>query len=239
LGGSPKPRRLHIKLSCNQSDTVNLKLLLSSQSNITEKLLKRLGILNNKMFYKIHVKDHIRVPPNLFGMPIKDAVIERIKKKYSGFISTEMGIIIDVSEVREIREGTIIPGDGASYYDTEFELLTFKPELQEVVLGKIRDIADFGAFINLGPIDGMIHVSQTMDDFVSFSKDKVLLGKDSKRALKVGDKCRAKIVAVSYKDTTNPKLGLTMRQPGLGKLEWLTEEKKAEKKESKSEKKKK
>ena len=45
-------------------------------------------------------------------------------------------------------------------------------------LGKIRDIAEFGAFINLGPIEGMIHVSQTMDDFVSFSKDKTLAGKE-------------------------------------------------------------
>jgi DNA-directed RNA polymerase subunit E'/Rpb7 len=89
------------------------------------------------------------------------------------------------SKVNEIGEGVIIPGDGAPYYDTTFELLTFKPELQEVVLGKIRDIADFGAFISLGPIEGMIHVSQTMDDFVSFSKDKVLIGKESKRSLNI------------------------------------------------------
>ncbi len=196
------------------------------------------------MFYKIDVRDHIRVPPKLFGMPVKDAVTDRIKSKYSEFVSKELGVVIDVSDIKSVGEGTIIPGDGASYYDAVFELLTFKPELQEVVLGKIRDIADFGAFINLGPIDGMIHVSQTMDDFVSFSKDKVLMGKDTNRSLKVGDKCRAKIVAVSYKDPTNPKLGLTMRQAGLGKLEWLAEpekkpaEKKAEKKEGKGEKKK-
>jgi DNA-directed RNA polymerase subunit E' len=133
-------------------------------------------------------------------------------------------MVIDVSQVDDIREGIIIPGDGASYYETEFELLTFKPELQEVVPGKIKDIADFGAFFTLGPTEGMIHVSQTMDDFVSFAKDKVLTGKQTKRALKVGDKCKARIIAVSYKDPTNPKLGLTMRQPGLGKLEWIKED---------------
>ncbi|MBI4449372.1 DNA-directed RNA polymerase, partial [Candidatus Woesearchaeota archaeon] len=64
---------------------------------------------------------------------------------------------------------------------------------------------------------------QTMDDFVSFSKEKVLVGKESSRVLKVGDRCRAKMIAVSYKDPSNPKLGLTMRQPRLGKLEWLDE----------------
>ena len=90
--------------------------------------------------------------------------------------------------------------------------------------GRIKDIADFGAFISLGPIEGMIHVSQTMNDYVSFGKDKVLQGKETKRSLKVGDLCRARIIAYSFKDITNPKLGLTMRQPRLGKLEWLEEE---------------
>jgi len=188
------------------------------------------------MFYRTTFQDHIRVAPKLFGLPAKEAVTKQIKKKYDGFISKDLGIVVDVSNVNEIREGIIIPGDGAAYYDTTFELITFKPEMQEVVLGKIRDIADFGAFIHMGPIEGMIHVSQAMDDFVSFSKEKVLSGKDSKRTLKVGDRCRARIIAVSFKDVGNPKLGLTMRQEFLGKLEWLEEEKTSPKKGKKEEK---
>lgn len=188
------------------------------------------------MFYRTTFQDHIRVAPKLFGLPAKEAVTKQIKKKYDGFISKDLGIVVDVSHIDEIREGIIIPGDGAAYYDTTFELITFKPEMQEVVLGKIRDIADFGAFIHMGPIEGMIHVSQAMDDFVSFSKEKVLSGKDSKRTLKVGDRCRARIIAVSFKDVGNPKLGLTMRQEFLGKLEWLEEEKTSPKKSKKEEK---
>lgn len=185
------------------------------------------------MFYKVHVKDHVRVPPSLFGLPVKASVVQGIKKKYDGFISRDIGIVIEVADVKDVREGVIIPGDGSAYYDADFELLTFKPEMQEVVMGKINDIADFGAFINLGPMDGMIHISQTMDDYVSFSKDKVLLGKESKKSLKVGDKCRARIIAVSFKELNNPKLGLTMRQQGLGKLEWLEEAQEKGKKEAK------
>lgn len=189
------------------------------------------------MFYSTEIKDHIRVPPDLFNLEVKDAVVKRLKKKYEGFISKDLGVVIDVKDVKTIGEGIIIPGDGASYYDTTFELLTFKPEMQEVVLGKIKDIADFGAFINLGPIEGMIHVSQTMDDFVSFSKDKTLSGKETKKTLKVGDKCRARIIAVSFKDVTNPKLGLTMRQPFLGRLDWIEDEAKQQPEENKEEKK--
>jgi DNA-directed RNA polymerase subunit E' len=191
------------------------------------------------MYYKIELKDHIRVPPNMFDLDIEEAVIKRIKKKYDGFISNDLGIIIDVSNLNEIGEGVIIPGDGSLYYEAKFEILSFKPELQEVIVGRIKDIVDFGAFITLGPIDGMIHVSQTMDDFVSFSKEKTLAGKESKRSLKINDVCRARIIAVSFKDPLNPKLGLTMRQQGLGRLDWIEEdEQKAGKKEVKKESKK-
>ncbi len=175
------------------------------------------------MYYTVQLKDFIRVPPNLFDLPTKEAVLKQVKKKYDGFISLDLGVVIDVQDVDDIGEGVIIPGDGASYFDTTFQLITFKPDLQEVIVGKIKDLADFGAFITLGPIEGMIHISQTMDDFVSFSESKVLQGKESNRVLKVNDLCRARIIAVSYKDVTNPKIGLTMRQQSLGKVEWLHE----------------
>ena len=173
------------------------------------------------MYYKVKVKDFIRLPPEQFGKEIDDALVGEVKKKYDGYISKELGLVIDVEQVHDIEEGIIIPGDGACYYETTFDLVCFIPELQEVVYGSIKDIADFGAFINLGPMDGMIHISQAMNDFVSFNKDKTLAGKESKRTLHVADVCRARIIAVSYKDIANPKLGLTMRQEGLGKDDWV------------------
>lgn len=179
------------------------------------------------MFYKVVVNDFVRVAPAFLGLNIQDAIVKQVKKKYDGFMSKELGIVIDVSGVKEVKEGVIIPGDGAPHYETKFELLIYRPEMQEMVMGRIKDIADFGAFLTIGPIEGMIHISQTMDDFVSFGKDKVLVGKESKRSIKVGDVCKAKIIAVSFKDVTNPKLGLTMRQHGLGKLEWADDEPKA------------
>lgn len=184
------------------------------------------------MFYKVELKDHIRVPPKYFESDVKEAVRKCIHLKYDGYIDEQIGLVIDVAEVGDIGDGVIIPGDGSSYYESTFSLFAFKPEMHEVVQGKVKEIADFGAFLTMGPIEGMIHVSQTMDDFVSFSKEKVLTGKDSKRVLKLDDVCRARVIAVSFKDLSNPKIGLTMRQPGLGKLEWI-EEDQAGKKEGK------
>ena len=182
------------------------------------------------MYYSIKVKDHIRLPPSEFDKDLKEGIIGQIKGKFSSYVSKDLGFVIDVLDINEIEDGIIIPGDGAPYYKTTFELLAYIPEMQEVVLGKIRDITDFGAFLSLGPIDGMIHISQTMNDFVSFSKDKVLQGKETNRNLKVGDVCYGRIVAVSFKDPANPKIGVTMRQQGLGKPEWVIQDFKLDKK---------
>lgn len=187
------------------------------------------------MFYKVKVKDFIRVPPSMFNMTKKEAVLANVKSSYENFISKELGFVVNVIDVGDVKEGVIVPGDGAGYYDTEFELLTYKPELNELVYGKVRDITDFGAFIDIGGVEGMVHISQSMDDFVSFSKEKVLQGKKSNRSLKVGDKCRARIIAVSYKDMNNPKIGLTMRQEGLGKIDWIDEKPEEKKTEAKKE----
>ena len=181
------------------------------------------------MFYHITVKDHIRVPPDMFNVSKKEAVLANVKSTYDGYISKELGFVVNVISVGSIKEGVIIAGDGAGYYETDFELLTYKPELNELVYGKVRDITDFGAFLDIGGIEGMVHISQSMDDFVSFSKDKVLQGKKTNQSLKVGDRCKARIIAVSYKDLNNPKIGLTMRQEGLGKLDWLEQPEDAEK----------
>jgi DNA-directed RNA polymerase subunit E' len=176
------------------------------------------------MFYEVIVTDHVRVEPNKFGMDTDEAVRMQLEESYSGFQDKDIGTVVAVLEVKEVKEGIIIPGDGAAYYESTFKLIVFRPELQELVYGTIEEITNFGAFMSMGPIRGMIHISQTMDDFVSFSDSGVLTGKDGKKNLVQGDKCIARIVAISYKGE-EPKIGLTMRQPGLGKLDWVKAEK--------------
>ena len=176
------------------------------------------------MFKIIEIADHVRVEPELFGMPIKEAVKKQLEKSYENYIDEELGAVVAVLDVLSVGEGILIPGDPAAYYSSVFKLLVFKPELQELVFGRVTQITNFGAFVNIGAFEAMIHISQTMDDYVSFSKSDALIGKNSKRSLRRGDLCMARIVALSYK-TIPPKIGLTMRQPGLGKLEWIKEDK--------------
>ena len=182
------------------------------------------------MYYKSEVQGVVRIPPTLFSEPLESAVEKQLRADYEGQIFEELGKVILILDVKEIGEGVIIPGDGAAYHRTRFIMLHYVPEINEIVEGSVKDIAKFGAFVDFGPFEGMIHVSQTMDDFVSFSKSGTLTGKKSNRSLKTSDYVRARIVAISWKDPKNPKIGLTMRQPALGKIEWIEAETKDERK---------
>lgn len=176
------------------------------------------------MFYIVEVQDYVRVEPRLFGLSTADAVAKQLQEIYENYHDKEIGEVIGIISILEVGDGIIIPGDGSAYYNSRFKLLVFKPELQELAYCIVEEVTNFGAFMNLGVMKGMIHISQTMEDYVSFSSSNSLLGKDSKRIIKRKDLCLARIVALSYKGD-QPKIGLTMRQPGLGKLEWLKEEK--------------
>lgn len=177
------------------------------------------------MFYLMEVEDHVRVEPKHFGLPTQEAVEKQLNESFVDRINKELGFVVSVVSVEKVEAGVIIPGDGAAFYKSQFKILVWKPELHELVYGTISDITNFGAFIQIGPAQGMIHISQTMEDYVSLSKTGTLSGKASKRSLAKGDECLARIVAISFK-AGEPKIGLTMRQPGLGKIDWVKEEKK-------------
>ena len=169
------------------------------------------------------MEDTIRIPPETFGNPLESVGHQQVKAKYEGVVDEELGYVIAVTEVKVNSTGKIIPGDGATYHKVNFSLLTFYPKIQEVVEGEVVEIADFGAFVRIGPIDALLHVSQLMDDFISYDeKQGVLLGKESKRKLMSGDQVRVRITAVSLgRAGSSGKIGVTARQPFLGKLEWI------------------
>jgi DNA-directed RNA polymerase subunit E' len=169
------------------------------------------------------MQDTIRIPPETFGNPLEKVGRDQVKTKYEGIVDEELGYVIAVASVEVSPIGKIIPGDGATYHKVTFSLLTFYPVIQEIVEGDVVEIADFGAFVRIGPVDALLHVSQLMDDYMSYDeKQGVLLGKETKRRLTSGDHMRVRITAVSLgRAGSSGKIGVTARQPFLGKLEWL------------------
>ncbi|HLN45818.1 MAG TPA: DNA-directed RNA polymerase [Candidatus Sulfotelmatobacter sp.] len=178
------------------------------------------------MFKLVTLQDTIRIPPETFGNPLGQVGRDQVKAKYEGMVDEDLGYVIAVTRVNVSPIGKIIPGDGATYHKVTFSLLTFFPVIQEIVEGDVVEIADFGAFLRIGPVDALLHVSQLMDDYISYDeKQGVLQGKETKRKLASGDQVRVRITAVSLgRAGTSGKIGVTARQPFLGKLDWIKED---------------
>lgn len=175
------------------------------------------------MFKIYTLADTVRVDPMYFDLEVDESILKVLRNKYERRMDSDLGIILCVWNPQKISEGKVIPGDGASYHTAQFDVLTYLPEPNEIVQGEINEIVEFGAFAKIGPLDGLVHLSQITNDFLSFDKKiPAFVGKESKKMLKKGDLVYAKISTVSMKGSiADTKIGLTMRPEGLGKDEWL------------------
>ncbi len=133
--------------------------------------------------------------------------------------------IISILEIKKLGDGIMVHGDGGVYQKITYKALAFVPRINEVVEGSVVSIvAKIGAFIRFGTFEGLLHIGQIMDDRIEINEaNRTLLGKDTKKDLKVGDRVRIRIVMMSISSASSKdrRIGFTMKQPGLGKLEWL------------------
>jgi DNA-directed RNA polymerase subunit E' len=178
------------------------------------------------MYYLDHRRDVVRIPPARLGPELDTVLVELAQQQFEGKLVDGQSLAVTIRDVKPIGEGHIIHGDGGVYQEVEYQALLFRPEIQEVVEGSVVEIRKFGAFVRFGPLDGLLHVSQIMDDRVNIDEhNQRLVGVESKRDLKVGYKVRARVVSLSLSEISprDSRIGLTMRQPALGRFEWIVD----------------
>ena len=179
------------------------------------------------MYMITEAEGKIRIPPSKLGEDINSIVGGVAREQFEGKMEQDRSLTILVDNVRAEGDGRIVHGDGAVHQTVKYDRLAYIPKDGEVVEGIVIEIREFGAFVRFGPLDGLLHVSQVMDDRVDIDQvNQRLVGKESGRFLAVGDRVKARIVSLTFDDKTpqDSKIGLTMRQPGLGKLQWLEED---------------
>lgn len=178
------------------------------------------------MYKRARLRDTVEVPPKDLADVSPELVKRLLQDELEGRIDEEVGSVVSVVEVHEIGDGAVLPNRPGVYYEVEFDALTYDPRMQEVVDGEVVEVVNFGAFVGIGPVDGLLHVSQISDEYLAFDEENQrLASRESNRALGVGDAVRARIVTKSI-DERNPrdsKIGLTAKQIGLGRHAWLSE----------------
>jgi DNA-directed RNA polymerase subunit E' len=179
------------------------------------------------MYRLVQMSDTVRIPPERMTDELEVTISRLVQASFEGRLNKSYGITVLTTNVQPAGHGQVIHGDGAIYQKVAFDALVFKPDNQEVVDGIVAEVVEFGAFVHIGPLDALVHMSQVMNDFMTADvHNERLVGKETGRTLEVGENVRARIVTASLNELSprESKIGLTMRQPGLGKFEWIEED---------------
>ncbi len=183
------------------------------------------------------VEDYVRIPPSRFGEPLEKVAYEQLREQYEGKIERDIGVFVKILSLEVSKKGIITFGDGATYHKVRLKVLVFTPLNNEVVEGDVVETTEYGAFVRIGPVRGLLHKTQMMNDnIIHYDKmSGTFIGEKTKRRLSKGDTVRVRIVSVSYALTAHGltiRIGLTARQPFLGKPEWIEEDIQALKKKA-------
>ncbi len=191
------------------------------------------------MFYILDIQEKVGVEAqNLKGDTV-DSIKERLEESH---LKEENGVFLGVTEIKKLGEtGVILPEKPYIYFDVEYSALFFQPVANEMIDGYVTEVAEFGPFIRIGPVDALVHISQiTQEKLIYNPEQDILASKDSTIVVKDGELVRAMVANSSISDERT-RINLTMKQDGLGLTKLLKKkpaEKKTEKKtEAKKEKK--
>ncbi len=182
--------------------------------------------------YKLYtIKDTVSVSPTFFGSDIEETATTILRNKYERTIDKDLGVIVAVMNIRDVSNGHIQPGDPATHHDVTFDTLAFSLEVDEVLSGEVSEIMEFGCFVRIGPLEGLVHLSQITNDFVSHDrKSEAFVSKNTGKTVRKGDIVYSKVSTISMKSNIkDTKIALTMRPEGLGKPEWITAKPKEQK----------
>jgi DNA-directed RNA polymerase subunit E'/Rpb7 len=120
------------------------------------------------MFIVTTVIDRIRVPAHLLLMPTLDALASQIDTKYPGRVILDVGLVIcrytppphndrgrsnkikDTTGIQQLSHGACVPGDGGSLHECQFQLVVFRPFVDEILCGTIQQCKPEGLQVRLG-----------------------------------------------------------------------------------------
>lgn len=101
------------------------------------------------MFILTEISDLVRIPPHTFNIPIQHSLTDELNKKYSNKVISNLGLVVTVWDLLDIKDGLLKPGDGGAYVETKFRCVVWKPFVGEVLGGWVSDCTAEGIKVRL------------------------------------------------------------------------------------------
>ena len=90
------------------------------------------------MFVCSVLEDDIRVAPTDLSLSPLEAVTAVIEQRFVDKVVSQIGLVVTLREIQSIEGGFVYPNDGAAYFRVKFSLITFRPFIGEIIVGKLK-----------------------------------------------------------------------------------------------------
>ena len=139
------------------------------------------------------------VPQSQFGGERRSASGGTPEERWSGMVNQP--IAVKVIEVDRSRNRLILSERAAAREQREVrkERLINELEVGEVRQGRVVSLVDFGAFVDIGGAEGLVHLTEISWQHVTHPRD----------ALKIGAEVRVEVISV---DPQRKRIGLSIRR---------------------------
>lgn len=199
------------------------------------------------MFVLAEFKDVIRTPPAVFNKKLQVSVTDDLNGKLANKVVPDVGLCIALFDIQSMEDSYIFPGDGAAHTKVEFRYVVFRPFIDEIIVGKIRNCTKDGVHVTLGFFDDIVVPPANLQHPSRFDETEQVWiwefdndGDKHDLFMDPGEKIKFRVTSEMFIETSpvqcpdNPELPETLNaepkipysiiasinEPGLGVLSW-------------------
>lgn len=105
------------------------------------------------MYFLKELTHTIQLEPKKFGPNLENEVRTKLFETVEGSCVGEIGYIIEVVDIIDVGEGTLMPTYGYAVYNIRYNAVVFKPFRNEVLDASVINVNKMGFFAVVGPLN--------------------------------------------------------------------------------------
>merc|ERR1712227_267472 len=160
------------------------------------------------MGFLSELKSLVRLFPRGFNKSLEDQVTDELNRKLANKVLLNVGLCLSLYDILEIGDSFIFPGDGSSHTRVRFRMLVFRPEIEEVLVGKIKNCSKEGVQVSLEFFDDILIPSDSLQHPARYDDSESVWiweypledGEHHDLFMDAGEQIRFKVVSESFVD---------------------------------------
>jgi len=108
------------------------------------------------MFVLYEMTQEVRIDPVNLGKDRLEAITNELNQRLSNRVMLNVGLCMALWDIKSIGTGVIYPGDGGVHSKVVFRYIVFRPYLDEIIMGKIKNCTPDGVHVTLGFFDDIL-----------------------------------------------------------------------------------